>query len=174
MSTISCYCAIAAHYGDRTAERSGVPLIKHIDEGLIVMWMIGASADAMNAFCLHPMFQTDDDLRKYAVLARQVDPYVMMLVMEYRARANESLSKRVSMNCGHPQWAGTPPTPGPLAEVRDMLIADKVQNRADFLIYHRATHPHAVELDYYFQRWLEVLGIDAARYQELVKRMKAW
>ena len=31
------YRAIAAHYGSRTAKRSGVPLIRHIDQGLAIL-----------------------------------------------------------------------------------------------------------------------------------------
>ena len=56
----------------------------------------------------------------------------------------------------------------PLADVNAMLVADKVQNRKDFIAHHRATHPRSAELDCYFALWLERLGVTEARYAELV------
>lgn len=37
ITTTPEYQAIAAHYGARTARRSGVPLMRHIDEGLWIL-----------------------------------------------------------------------------------------------------------------------------------------
>jgi len=50
-----------------------------------------------------------------------------------------------------------------------MLVADKVQNRKDFLAYHKGTHARSDELDYYFKLWLRRLDISEERYQELVE-----
>jgi hypothetical protein len=166
--------AIAAFYGERRAQRSGVLLINHIVEGLTVLDCIGATRAARDAFCLHPMFQADADLITNLPRVGEFNPYVMMLVMEYRARANESLSDRVIMLRGSsPAWAGKSATPGPLAEVRDMLVADKVQNYADFLTYHADTHPRAKELHFYFKHWLRELGVSLERFADLTARMKA-
>lgn len=168
--------AIANFYGARRTKRSGVLLMNHITEGLKVLDAIGASQAAKDAFCLHPMFQADDDLVANLGRAGEFDPYVMTLVMEYRARANAALSDRVGHHLdgsGAVFWMGAPATPGPLTEVRQMLIADKVQNYADFLIYHAETHPRRRELAFYFDHWLTVLNIDRGRYAELVERMKA-
>ena len=41
-----------------------------------------------------------------------------------------------------------------------MLIADKVQNRVDFLQHHRHVSARADALDRYFRLWLERLGVD--------------
>jgi hypothetical protein len=47
-----------------------------------------------------------------------------------------------------------------------MLIADKVQNRKDFELYHEATHPRSKELAMYFRLWLEKLGVSEENYQQ--------
>jgi hypothetical protein len=49
-----------------------------------------------------------------------------------------------------------------------MLIADKVQNKADFDLYHRGTHPESAKLEMYFDNWLRRLGVGAQAYQSLV------
>lgn len=167
------YKAIVKFYGDRTTKRSKVPLINHIEEGLLVLDALCASKATKDAFCLHPMFQHDDDLMANYHRIKEFDPQVMALVMEYRARANESLSNRVSWSRGDfAKWNGGPPTPGPLPEVRDMLIADKVQNYADFITYHLDSHPRGPELGFYFRTWLGALGVTPAQYEELVRIMK--
>ena len=73
---------------------------------------------------------------------------------------------------GHPQWNGALATPGPLKEVRQMLIADKVQNYADFLTYHAHTHSRSKELDFYFKHWLAQLDVSRDLYSLLVDRMR--
>lgn len=165
------YNAIVKFYGDKRAERSGVLLINHIEEGLEILSLIGANMDAMRAYCLHPMIQ--DDWPLYDMSNNDIlfsfSPRVVLLAMEYRQRANAWLSPKVYKNgvmtmknqvmtpfiCydGWP-WAGN------LPEVRHMLIADKVQNYKDFLKYHAATHNRKEELDFYFKKWLEHLEID--------------
>lgn len=124
---------------------------------------IGASQRAMRAFCLHPLIQEDSELvSSYAMLGELTDDiHVVALVLEYRSIANQTLSTRDIATA-----ADIPLSP--LREVNDMLIADKVQNRQDFLLHHRATHPRAGELDRDFKLWLERLGIDEDRFAELV------
>ena len=56
------YALIEAYYGNRTAKRSGVWLMNHIDEGLAVLAKINAPKEAYSAFCLHPLVQNDVDL----------------------------------------------------------------------------------------------------------------
>lgn len=165
--------AIAAFYGDKKAQRSRVPLINHIKEGLRVLDAIKSTQAAKDAFCLHPLFQADDDLAANLQRVGEFSPYVIALAMEYRNQANAALSDRVILRRDTPEWVGPPASPGPLAEVRDMLIADKVQNYADFLLYHEDTHARSAELDLYFRHWLQVLGINPIRYGMLVIRMKA-
>jgi hypothetical protein len=156
------YRAIAAFYGGRAAARSGVPLMHHVDEGLAVLDRIGATERAARAFCLHPIVQRDEDLAAaYPTLAELTeDPRVLALAMEYRNIANATLSPR-------PITSAADIPLSPLEEVSQMLVADKVQNRKDFLMHHRGTHPRSAELDRYFALWLERLGVTEARFAEL-------
>ena len=59
----------------------------------------------------------------------------------------------------------------PLFEVNDMLIADKIQNKKDFMIYHFGKHERSEELHAYFDKWLDVLTIDNSGYQKLCERI---
>ena len=156
------YDAIAAYYAERTATRSGVRLIQHIDEGLRVLAQIDASERARRAYCLHPFVQADADLAaNHARLPMLTDdPHVIVLVMEYRNIANATLSTRSIATA-----ADIPLSP--LADVSAMLVADKVQNYKDFLRHHRATHARSDALDRYFRLWLERLGITDERRDAL-------
>ena len=156
------YRAIAAHYGRRAAARSGVPYLHHIDEGLVIMTRHGATNRAMRAFCLHPLLQNDADLvATYPNLASiSDDAQVLALALEYRAVANAALSQRALASAADIALS-------PLAEVNQMLVADKIQNYKDFILHHRGRHPRSAALERYFQLWLERLGIDAAAYARL-------
>jgi hypothetical protein len=161
------YRAIASFYGARKAERSGVILMHHIDEGLAVLDRIGATERAARAFCLHPLVQADADLAaSYPTIgALTDDPHVLALAMEYRNIANATLSHRTIASA-----ADIPLSP--LDEVTHMLVADKVQNRKDFIVHHRATHARSAELDRYFGLWLERLGVSEARFTELCEDIR--
>lgn len=165
----SAYQAISAFYGDRRAERSGVPLIYHIEEGLAVLKAIGASLTAEEAFCIHPMLQADADL-KVAITGDSIfasydlNPEAIVVAMEYRAVANSYLSRhcitgREAINLGV------------VDDVRDMLIADKVQNRKDFEIYHLGRHAESDKLVLYFDNWMVRLNITPNRYVDLCEAM---
>jgi GNAT superfamily N-acetyltransferase len=156
------YRAVSAFYGSRRAVRSGVPYMHHIDEGLAVLERIGATERAARAFCLHPLVQRDEDLAaSWAGLdAATDDPRVLALALEYRAVANATLSHRAIGSVDEIALS-------PLAEVTQMLVADKVQNRKDFLLHHHGTHPRSEALARYFTLWLERLGISEARFAEL-------
>lgn len=152
------YKAIEAMYGDRRAARSGVLLMHHIDEGLQVLTQRGASARAMKAFCLHPIVQDDGSLASaYPRIAELTDdPSVLALALEYRNIANATLSHR-------PIDRASDIPLSPLAEVNEMLVADKLQNWKDFILHHRGTHPRADALDRYFALWHERLGVTGER-----------
>ncbi len=156
------YRAIAASYGMDVAERSRVPLIQHINDGLVVLQRIDASNEAMRAYCIHPLVQADRDLAANAHRLHELtgDVYVMALAFEYRRTANATLSTRTIATAAEIPLS-------PLAEVNAMLVADKVQNRKDFLRYHRDVHPRREELERYFCLWLERLGIDDGRFETL-------
>lgn len=147
------YLMISEFYGIRTAERSKVPLINHINEGLYVMEKRGANGLAQRAFCLHPLIQNDKDLEtNWMEVATNANRHALLLAMEYRNIANQYLSHReiVTLN---------DITLSPLAEVNEMLVADKIQNYKDFIIYHKGTHPRSLELEMYFTNWLMKLKV---------------
>ncbi len=162
--------AIREYYGKQKAKRSGILYINHIRQGLVVLDAINATPSAREAYCLHPIVQSDEALKvafePKSVLHRyEVDLYSLALAFEYRYIANNYLSKRKIKSLGEIKLS-------PLEEVQQMLIADKVQNRRDFEIYHKETHPRSEELERYFKNWLEKLGVSEIKYQELVRLIK--
>lgn len=156
------YRMISDYYGKERATRSQVPLINHINEGLLILDAIGAYPEVKDAFCIHPMVQRDQDLaNNYLKVCEELDSITVLLAMEYRNIANNFLSFNVSFL--------TDIDVSPVYGVNQMLIADKVQNRKDFEIYHKDTHQDAKILELYFQKWLDALGVNEERYQELRK-----
>jgi hypothetical protein len=149
------YLMISEHYGANTAHRSKVPLINHINEGLHVMNIRGASTAAKRAFCLHPIVQSDGDLLRNWMMVTNtaVNPAALLLAMEYRNFANQYLSKRYIHDIDEIALS-------PLKDVNEMLVADKIQNYKDFILYHKGTHPRSIELDEYFNNWLKKLGVE--------------
>lgn len=161
------YQAIQAYFGNRKAERSQLFYMNHIDEGLAILHWIGASDRAKRAFCLHPIFQLDDDLRvNYEKAATFTDdPQVLVLAMEYRNIANAYLSRREIKSID--EIASSP-----LPEVQDMLRADKIQNYKDFLAHHKDTHHRKEALDAYFINWLKKLEISMEQFQAFCARLR--
>ncbi len=142
------YLMISEFYGTRRAERSQVPLINHIDEGLFIMGRRGVSITARRAFCLHPMVQKDEDLKaNWMNVSANANRNSILLAMEYRNIANQYLSHRHITDVSEIAIS-------PLDDVNEMLIADKIQNWKDFMTYHHATHPRSRELTEYFNNWL--------------------
>ena len=171
------YEAIKAVYQDKKAKRSGMPLMNHIDEGLIILNLLGATHATKAAYCLHPLFQTDESLAAEGLdfMQYRTSVYPVMLAMEYRARANACLSEQVGVEYGTLTgkqyfYMKVTANPGPLVEVKHMLIADKIQNRKDFELYHQ-DHLRAKELAFYFMHWLQALGISEHSYKELVSQL---
>ncbi len=160
------YRLIANHYGDKCAKRSGVPLINHINEGLDVLTAIGAVETTKRAFCLHPLLQADVDLQENYHICSTIDPYVVLLAMEYRNIANAYLSDKITTD-----W---PLKLSPILEVNEMLIADKVQNMKDFMRHHHGTHPRSNELYDYFGKWLDALKIDIPTYRSLCEKIEEY
>jgi len=165
---IDWYNQIKRYYGDKSTKRFDVPLINHIDEGLTILNIIGASKYAKAAYCIHPMTQGDESLSEWFYGENWLENMyecdhngqVIALALEYRSVANECLSDRDIVSAEQIRLS-------PLKEVNDMLIADKIQNRKDFETYHKYTHDRSNELDRYFKMWLERLSITEERYQEI-------
>lgn len=159
------YQLIQQFYGDRVTERSGAYLMNHIDEGLAILAWIGASDTAKRAYCLHPILQADEALyENYEKVDFPFEAKVLIAAMEYRSVANAYLSKRKIQSLEEIRLS-------PLKEVNDMLIADKIQNRKDFEIYHLHTHPRSKELNEYFKNWCQRLGISESLYQSTIQKL---
>jgi hypothetical protein len=172
------YRIVNAFYGDRCAQRSGVPLINHINEGVIVLDILRASDHAIAAYMLHPLFQNDSDLAGYQYMFHLLDPTVVAYIMEYRNIANASLSDIVGYDGSviGDHWEcklKRPIKKSPIGPVNAMLIADKVQNYKDFITYHKDTHPRSVELDFYFKSWLETLLVPDQLFEQLCSLIDA-
>lgn len=160
------YTLIAHYYGSQKAKRSGVHLIKHIDEGLLVLEKINATHIARKAYCLHPLVQSDADLLANQHLLDNIDQPVIIALMEYRAVANAYLSTRTINAISEIKLS-------PLQAVNEMLIADKIQNKKDFELYHKGKHARSAALSAYFDNWLERLGISHALYSEIIHFIQA-
>jgi hypothetical protein len=161
-AVLPAYRAIKEYYGDKKAERSQVPYINHIEEGLSVLWNTAGSTDlAMSAYCLHPILQSDEDFSRNfdGSLLKGIDPGAIILCVEYRRVANSYLSKNKKedvVNPIHPQ-------------VKAMLVADKIQNYKDFMLHHAETHPRRRELFDYFHNWFEILQLDGEQVVNLLR-----
>ena len=154
------YKCISTFYAKKTAKRSKVPLINHINEGLEILGYIGATRQAKEAYCIHPLLQNDSELyaQVYSPLwIDTFDPIPLVLAMEYRAVANAYLPISYT---GITDIVYTSTIP----EVNYMLIADKVQNRKDFEIYHKDYHPNSDILTNYFNNWLKALEVTEDHY----------
>lgn len=151
---------ISEFYSNRTADRSKVPLINHIIEGLDILRQCGASDDAMRAFCLHPIVQDDGALRlnNASNWINNSSPRAILLAMEYRRAANAYLCRPSTDHWTIEEMKANIGLL--LPEVRDMLIADKIQNRKDFILHHKGTHPRSEQLDQYFLNWLNILEVN--------------
>jgi hypothetical protein len=156
------YKAISEFYGNRRAKRSNLPLMNHIDEGLRLLDRINASENAKKAFCLHPIVQSDDDLQSNYQTLSWVNSDVILLVMEYRNKANAYLCKPETDHYTRDHMPTLP-----LLDVKHMLIADKVQNYKDFKIHHAQTHARAKQYEIYFNNWLLYLGVFDKEYAML-------
>lgn len=165
------YNKVAVFYGDRRAKRSNVFYMNHIDEGLYILNKLQANQNTLDAYCLHPIYQANKDIKKLydtsdwkRPLFKFDNPDLIILTMEYRNIANAYLPKRVISTIEDIELS-------PLPEVNMMLWADKIQNRKDFERYHLSSHPNAERLERYFQDWFHRLGIPEDFYQECVQEI---
>ena len=161
---LHAYNLISRYYAGKFADRSGVPYINHIDEGLTVLGYIDADIDTQAAYCLHPLFQSDGDLlisSKNMIKFENIKYKQLIYVMEYRNIANAYLSPRKIESISEINLS-------PIQQVNDMLIADKIQNYKDFLKYHDG-HVRWKELNLYFLNWFKRLDVDHKKLMELIE-----
>lgn len=159
------YLLIKKIYGDDKTERSQVPLINHIHEGCKILQMRKQELWTQRAFCLHPIFQTDEMFANHGLNYIQYTgaDYSVTCAMEYRGIANAYLAKDAFPKNGIRL--------SPIPDVNEMLIADKIQNRKDFEKHHLGTHPNSDRLEEYFLDWLDALGINEKEYQRYVREI---
>lgn len=183
------YLVIKEFYGDKRAARSQVLLMDHIDQGIEILHRYGSDKVVMEAYAVHPIFQNDEDLAANYTRCDDLHPLVTLYALEYRNIANKFLSNKIIREPSSARvWddrnkifikpagqytlkAKHPIKLSPVFAVNEMLVADKVQNRKDFLRYHAATHERSEELDFYFKLWMEALEISEERFQELTEGM---
>lgn len=161
------YRLISNFYGDKRASRSGVFLMNHIDEGIDILFRLGAEEAAIRAFMIHPYLQSDEDFSNNYYQVNSFDKNVLVLALEYRKCANAYLCRPHTDS-----WTVNDLElyVGPIVKpVKDMLIADKIQNQKDFLKYHHASHVRSSELNNYFDTWLQYLNIDESTKVQLLK-----
>jgi len=138
----------------------------HIDEGLQILDHMGSDPITKAAYCVHPLFQEDTQLvvtMLDAKLLKELGHRVIMLVMEYRFKANSYLCGPMYDNANCPDHVDFP-----LVRVRDMLVADKIQNEKDFILYNDAIR-NGPALETYFRNWLRLLGVSDEEREELRK-----
>lgn len=152
------YSFIKQFYKDRKAKRSGEFLMWHITRGCNIMHSNGASDQAIKAYMLHPIFQGDSEFKdNWNKLYHycEGDPVVMRNVIEYRKSANAYLCKPYTDSWGDDEIREAAPIL--FEDVRQMLLADKIQNKEDFIKHHKDTHKRSKELLTYFDNWIEYL-----------------
>ncbi len=164
------YGIIERAYRGKIARRSGVPYINHIREGATILHRVFAADDiTIEAFCLHPLFQNNRALQELGdQTLSQITPRAILLAMEYRRVAN-------LYTLTNPVKSSQEIEIGTLSRVHQMLAADKIQNKKDFLLYmfdanQRPSYRRTCERTLcYFNSWLERLGVDEAMYQRAVE-----
>ncbi len=176
------YPAVERWYGSRTAVRSGLPFMRHIDQGLLVLQELTDDMDVLRAWCVHPLFQVNEFFEPMmkqseshvAPLINVVsNPRVVVFAMEYRAVANAFLSTDHDYVIVH---EGTQrPRISVLPQVNQMLLADKIQNYRDarLHVFSKVSADEAKSLDNYFHLWFSALGVggwEVARYEAILEK----
>ena len=142
------------------ARRTGISHFQHVREGVRILQTLSAPLISQQAFTLHPLIQKTDDFVNNLALLEGCDARAVALAVEYRWVANQGVRQRVREN-------GWQITLSSFPAVNQMLLADKVQNRKDFLLHFPPSHPDFDELVRYFGCWMEALGVSEERYREL-------
>ena len=170
------YLLISQYYQGKIAKRSKLPYINHINEGIYILYRIcGWSELLIASYCIHPLCQGDQALSKtcsYHFDFSGIDPVAIFHAMEYRHIANSYLSTMVTAT-NSAQNIGLSPIDG----VNKMLVADKIQNKKDFMLHmynklERKTYKKASEHYLsYFNNWLASLGVSHQIYETLAQEL---
>lgn len=163
---------ISRHYGATAAQRTKLPWINHIVEGVVLIHQLGGRIGAADAFCWHPLIQSDTTYLETLVEMRRhynlnTNGEVLVNVLGYRDAANRWLRGVVNKD--------NQPKKHPLESVNVMLMADKIQNRKDFEANERLfSVEDAASLHYYFDCWFNTLGITPEIYADQTDKLAKW
>lgn len=153
------YRAVAARCGDERAPMSGRPLIRHVEDGMVVLLGMGAPVEAILAYCLHPLCLSDDNLAAFDPTVAST-PTVLMYAMEFRSNTRSHTPK--------PPRQPVPAAKSPLAAVYQMLRADMVLDRLNFEAHQPTTSPYWHADHANVKGWLTAFGVDEGEYERLV------
>lgn len=143
---------IENYYKNKKADRSNVPLVNHIHEGLAILDAVNASVQTKKAFCLHPLIQNNITTFDMS----NISPRALYLAELYSQKANSYLCKPETDYVATFQDVYN--LVGILNEdITLMLYADKIQNKKDFMLYHKDIHERSCELEHYFNLWIAFL-----------------
>lgn len=154
-------------YGNKRAKRSSVPLINHILEGYIILNLLGLSVDdTEQAYALHPVFQSGkaNDLIALTEYTQNRNTNIITANTVLNAQTYAIIANSLL----YTEFASGGLVPSELYRskiVKNMLIADKVQNYKDFRLYHK-THKNQ-DLADYFKYWLESMSMSIEAFEQL-------
>lgn len=163
------YNVISEFYKDKQTSK-GIPYINHIDEGVGHLENLHVSDVIVNAFILHPFVQcvnlqgtykecllTEKELEKHINIF-EIKPEIAYELLLYRKFANSYLCRPETDNYSIIEaYEDVKELANYQGTIR-MLIADKLQNFKDFLLYRKDNHPRSMYLNTYFTYWLAILA----------------
>ena len=163
------YRLIEKSYRKHTSRRTQQPYMKHIDQGLWLLLHVNDDPAVLGAWCAHPLFQINSVLQEALHARTSITEHgrTVVLAMEYRAVANAFLT---------PDWsrAGLPRVSA-IEEVNQLLVVDKFQNaREAYLFSDKLGEERCAQLDVYFRKWFDALGIDGRRMETLERQMQKY
>ena len=163
------YYSVIDNFYKGMSTSKGVPYINHINEGINHLENMKVDDDVINAFILHPFVQcvnlkgtykdcllTEKELEKHINIF-EIEPEIAFELLLYRKYANSYLCRETTDNFSiHDAYRYLNNLINYQTTVK-MLIADKLQNFKDFLLY-RQDHPRKEFLNQYFTIWLNILA----------------
>jgi hypothetical protein len=170
------YKLIQQKYQGKIAKRSGLGYMSHIQEGIFIIQLLyGDDQNLVEAYCLHPIFQNDRLLSQLLVENSSelslILPQTIVFCMEYRNIANSYTIKNKIKN---PESIKI----GSLEMIHKMLVADKIQNKKDFMKYMYLKHerPSYVKASehglQYFDSWLDRLSVSKKTYTDITEKVE--
>ena len=148
------YNVISEFYKNKQTSK-GIPYINHIDEGVGHLENLHVSDVVVNAFILHPFVQcvnlqgtykecllTEKELEKHINIF-EIKPEIAYELLLYRKFANSYLCRPETDNYSIIEAYEDVKDLANYQNTIRMLIADKLQNFKDFLLYRKDNHPRS-------------------------------